>query len=232
MNEPPGAALQQLKPDWYCEKLHCWMLKSACESRQQRAFTGSYESRSKYISAGCGNCKQVSQVNKQKRIRKMDEQKVETVIKKTCKGPCGRTLPLTDFGVSANTLDGREGKCKECRRASQNANYRKRTAGTQKIGKKSKGLPARKKVEEYVLPHAVSLSGVGLPITTSGAIDDPERSRTLISTLEKDTISVNFSKYPDILQAVSDMAETEFRSPEMQVLYLLKRQINDEGILR
>lgn len=39
----------------------------------------------------------------------------ETVVK-TCSGPCGRTLPLSSFGVNAARKDGRRSECQECRR--------------------------------------------------------------------------------------------------------------------
>lgn len=35
---------------------------------------------------------------------------------KVCSGPCGRTLPLSSFGVNAARRDGRRSECKECHR--------------------------------------------------------------------------------------------------------------------
>jgi len=36
---------------------------------------------------------------------------------KACTGPCGRTLPLSSFGVRRASRDGRRSDCNECRRA-------------------------------------------------------------------------------------------------------------------
>lgn len=44
----------------------------------------------------------------------------------------------------------------------------------------------------------------------------------------EDKITLNFSPYPEILKAVQTLAKTEFRDPDKQIFYMLKRQI-DQG---
>lgn len=44
---------------------------------------------------------------------------------KACSGPCGRTLPLSAFGVNAARRDGRRSDCHECRRLRRGPRSRK-----------------------------------------------------------------------------------------------------------
>jgi len=197
------------------------MTKAACDSRRIRAVSGSYESRAKYAAAGCGNCQQVENGKGPKAIMTEEAKSIESVPKKEkkCKGPCGRMLPLSKFYTAKNTLDGRESKCKDCKSVRKNENKKK-------PGPKSckKGLPARRKEVEYVLPPEPSLADVKLPVTF-GEFEVHERARTLISTLEQNSITIDFSNHPAIFENIKNLAEDEFRPVEMQVLYLLDRQL-------
>lgn len=51
---------------------------------------------------------------------------------KTCSGPCGRTLPLSSFGVNRARRDGRRSECKEC--------HRRRRGPRGKEGRLAQGL--------------------------------------------------------------------------------------------
>lgn len=43
------------------------------------------------------------------------------------------------------------------------------------------------------------------------------------------TLSINFNSYPDIFQAIEDIARDEFRTPEMQVLFWLRSHLSSSG---
>ena len=146
-------------------------------------------------------------------LNKETEKKIE---EKKCKGLCGRTLPLDSFRVCKLTKDGREGKCLECKNAEARSAYAKKK-------KNASELPVQKTRRQVVEP---------LPPVTPARIPDYLIPKNRIVELDDavmnddfKTISVNFSNYPDMFDAVKELAKNEFRSPNQQILYMLKKQI-------
>jgi len=88
--------------DWYCEKLKCWMMSSACDLRRELA---SQAGGTKYRDAGCGKCNQTT----------TRESIVTEITEKVCR-KCGIKKPLNEFSANKECALGREGTCKACKK--------------------------------------------------------------------------------------------------------------------
>lgn len=82
--------------DWYCEKLHCWMSKSACAKRRDIAKTQN----GIFKDAGCDTCGQIE-------TRKAMNEKV--CIK------CGISKPFSEFHKNSECKHGLDSRCKACK---------------------------------------------------------------------------------------------------------------------
>jgi len=219
-----------VKVDWYCEAYRCWMLKSSCDDRRRRAVSGSYESRSKYASAGCGKCTQIK--SGEKPMANISPKESEKIEEKKCKGPCGRTLPLDSFRFNKGTKDRREGKCIECRNGESRAAYVKRTAAAaaDRAGKvRKRGRPVMKKgnlpAKTDLLPDVTPAPPFQLPDYLTRESNMAEVGGPVVNEDSK-TILIDFSNYPEMFGALKDLAKNEFRSPNQQILYMLRNKID------
>ncbi|MEI6258502.1 MAG: hypothetical protein WCR46_01180 [Deltaproteobacteria bacterium] len=199
------AALPAIHYDWFCEIYHCKMLRSACERRQELAkYTGVSQYRAQY-SDTCGNCSQI------KKGVKMFTEEIETITvnenetTRVCR-ICKEVLPMEDFYKSIDCIGGRERTCKKCQAV------RKRITAESKKSE-AKISTVKIKAEPPKLP-------VGLPpgvtIISTPDITDDDMS-----------IDIDFTKYPDLLVSVEDAANREFRTPAMQILFMLSKYSND-----
>ncbi len=202
---PPVLPAGGIQFDFYCEAYSCWMLKSSCEARQRRAITGHYENRTTYASAGCGSCRQLKGEHLEEKDGKAE---------KKCKGPCGRTLTLDEFGKHKNMKDGKDSWCKQCRSKASKAWYEKnkkkpvakKTGVDEKLKKKlSKLTRPPREADAQPLLQPSGFSPIG-PLSTP--------------------VTVDFSGHKDIFEAISDMARNEFRPLDLQILYMLQKQVN------
>lgn len=91
-----------MKPDWYCEKLHCWMMKSVCDLRRKKAAIVSRGESAIYRDAGCDKCTQKAT------MIPMEETKL-------CR-KCGQIKPLSEFYKHKGCKGGLDNRCKECKR--------------------------------------------------------------------------------------------------------------------
>ena len=126
---------------------------------------------------------------------------IEEKVKRCRK--CGVEKVLKEFRPNKECRMGVEGTCIQCRKEITLKNL-------------THGLPARRKEKEYILPPepAGVLPGYHLVVSEKGT-----------TSLSK-PITIDFYNYPNILQAIEEMAEVEFRPLEMQVLYMLKKQVD------
>lgn len=119
---------------------------------------------------------------------------------------CKEVLPMEDFYKSIDCIGGRERTCKKCQAV------RKRITAESKKSE-AKISTVKIKAEPPKLP-------VGLPpgvtIISTPDITDDDMS-----------IDIDFTKYPDLLVSVEDAANREFRTPAMQILFMLSKYSND-----
>ena len=202
--------------DWYCQTYKCKMLKAKCDLRQQLAkHNGTNQYRAQY-SDTCGTCSQIK-----KGVSMIIEEEVFTIgpteaenqESKACRN-CREILPIENFCKNKECLGGREATCKKCRYEKKKLAeaFRKSEARREKDGmniKVRKSPPS----EPPKLPVGLQ-PGVTDPVSGS---DD----------FHNFSITVDFSCYIDLLTSVSSKASREFRTPQMQILYMLSK-FNDK----
>lgn len=203
--------------DWYCQAYKCKMLKATCELRQQLAkHNGTNQYRAQY-SDTCGNCSQI------KKGVKMFTEEIETITvnenetTRTCRN-CKELLPMDAFTKNKECINGREQTCRKCRaeRKKLSEVFRKSEARREK-DRPSKGLPMLPKIKHTEPPRLP----VGLPpgVTIKPPVPD--------ITDDDMSIDVDFTRYPELMTSVIDVASREFRTPQMQILYMLSK-FNDK----
>lgn len=95
--------------NWYCEKLHCLMSRSACQKRRSLANDKrNLKYGNQYQYAGCGTCTQT-----EANMESIENDLSNT--QKVCK-ICGKTKNSSEFALNARSSDGMEHKCKDCRK--------------------------------------------------------------------------------------------------------------------
>lgn len=208
--------------DWYCQAYRCKMLKATCDMRQQLAkYNGTNQYRAQY-SDTCGTCSQI------KRGNKMFIEEIETITvnenetTRTCRN-CKKLLPMDGFTKNKDCVNGHEWTCRKCRAE------KKRLAETiRKIDARMKNDGMNIKVRKSPPVEPLELP-VGLPpgVTdpVSGSDDFPLTKDFICNT--DFSITIDFSCYIDLLASVSSMASREFRTPQMQILYMLSK-FNDK----
>ena len=201
--------------DWYCQAYKCKMLKATCDMRQSLAKgNGTNQYKAQYADT-CGQCKQI------KKGVKMFIEEVETITvnenetTRTCRN-CKELLPMDAFTKNKECINGREWTCRKCRaekkklaEALRKSNVRQQAQS----GPSKESLIRFKPVGPPRLPVSL-LSGV--TINTVPDITDDDMS-----------IDVDFSGYPNLLASISDTAKREFRTPQMQILFMLSK-FNDK----
>lgn len=134
---------------------------------------------------------------------------------------CRKTKKATEFTLNARSSDGLEHKCKDCRK--------KRGSSDQPV--------SRINDENNEENNMVFASQEGdQPVitgdqTVTHALTDDLDIETAINSAhdERITISIDFSDYPELYQALSLHAFSEMRTPEMQAAYMLRERLRDIG---
>jgi hypothetical protein len=201
-------ALPAINYDWFCEIYHCKMLRSACERRQELAkYNGINQYRAQY-SDTCGNCSQI------KKGVKMITEEIEMITvnenetTRVCR-ICKEVLPMEDFYKSIDCIGGRKRTCKKCQ------------AVRKRITK------ASRKPEAKISTAKIKTEPLGLPVGLPPGVTDPV-SGSDDFPLTKDficdydhSVTLDFSYHPELLKSVLDSAKREFRTPAMQILFML-----------
>jgi hypothetical protein len=133
----------------------------------------------------------------------------ESETTRVCRN-CKEVLPMEDFYKSIDHIGGRERTCKKCQAV------RKRiTAAAKKFTVKIKAEPPKLPVG---LPPGVSINPV------SGSDDFPLTKDFICNN--DHSVTLDFSYHPDMLKSVLDAAKREFRTPQMQILYMLSKHVD------
>jgi hypothetical protein len=192
------------------------MSKATCDLRQVLAKgNGSNAYRAQY-SFTCGQCKQIVE---NKRGVKMITEKLDTIgptedkpefeTTRTCR-VCKELLPMDAFTKNNDCFAGREQTCKRCRTERKKLQEacrksEKRRAADERIPAKARTAPVEPPCLPVGLPPGVAINSV--PVIAG---DDF-------------SITVDFSCYMVLLSSISSLASREFRSPMMQILYMLNK---------
>ena len=195
------------------------MSKATCDLRQILAKgNGSNAYRAQY-SCTCGQCKQIveNKMGVKMITEKLDtigptEDKPEFETTRTCR-VCKELLPMDAFTKNNDCFAGREQTCKRCRTERKKLQEacrksEKRRAADERIPAKARTAPVEPPCLPAGLPPGVTIGSV--PVIT----DDM-------------TIDVDFTRYPDLLVSVDETASREFRTPMMQILFMLSK-FNDK----
>jgi hypothetical protein len=192
------------------------MLRSACERRQELAkYTGVNQYRSQY-SDTCSNCSQIK-----KGVKMIEEevftigpteaenQKIETTrVCRTCK----ESLSMEDFYKNNDCTGGRERTCKKCQAVRKRITRESKKSGVKISTGKIKAEPPKLPVG---LPTGVSIN----PVSES---DDFPLTKDFICDYDH-SVTLDFSYHPELLKSVLDSAKRDFRTPAMQILYMLSK---------
>ena len=119
------------------------------------------------------------------------------------------------FSKNDHCVNGWEQTCKRCRTEKKKLQeaFRKSEARREKDGVTTKVRTAP--IEPPSLPPGVTIDPV------SGSDDFP-LTRDFICNCDS-SITIDFSYHPDLLKSVLDAAKREFRTPQMQILYMLSK---------
>jgi hypothetical protein len=239
--------LPAINYDWFCNIYHCKMSRSACERRQELAkYTGVNQYRAQY-SDTCGNCRQV------KKGAKMIVEEIETITvdenetTRACR-KCNSVLPMADFTKNKECAGGYEWTCRKCRlerqklaKASRQSAAKMSTAKTQTAPVEPYCPPVGLKIlnEEYrkykknITEDEPTISPLGLPVGLPPGVSINPVSGSDDFPLTKDficdydhSVTLDFSYHPDMLKSVLDAAKCEFRTPAMQILFMLSKYVD------
>ena len=132
---------------------------------------------------------------------------------KTCKR-CGETKALALFSPNKECRQGVEGTCKACK--------------------------SKRNLENYHRNKKPPIADVKLPSTFGDVvvkdiepkikhiyIDPPVPSIYKTPELDPLSIVIPYRAYPDIAEKIFNLARAEFRTPEMQILYMLSRSLEE-----
>lgn len=119
--------------------------------------------------------------------------------KKRCR-MCGVEKPLDAFSKNKDCKQGVEGTCKACKQKQAIRRYNQLAAAAV-FGARTNDVKAE---------------------------NEPQPALNLTDDIQNDPLSITivFRNYPDIMEQIFNLARTEFRTPEMQVLYMLARQLD------
>jgi hypothetical protein len=115
---------------------------------------------------------------------------------------CKESLSMEDFYKSIDCIGGRERTCKKCQAVRKRITAESKKSGVKISTGKIKAEPPRLPIG---LPPGVTI------ISTPDITDDDM------------SINIDFTKYPDLLVSVEDAAKREFRTPAMQILFMLSK---------
>ena len=149
----------------------------------------------------------------------------ENETTRTCRN-CKELLPMDAFTKNKECVNGYEWTCKKCRaeRKKLSEALRKSEARREKDGP-SKGLPMLPKIKPAEPPKLPVGLPPGVTDPVSGSDDFPLTKDFICNN--DFSVSIDFSCYIDLLTSVSSKASQEFRTPAMQILYMLSK-FNDK----
>lgn len=135
-----------------------------------------------------------------------------TTYNKECK-KYHQVKPLGMFSLCKLTVDGHEGQCKACKYSRQKVIN---------ALKKQKKVPETNIIENK-LP--VQADKTTKPIVSGKKIDMP------IARMDPGhlLLSLDFKSHTEIYEAILQISEIEFRTPEMQVMFWLKKTLVENG---
>lgn len=206
--------------DWYCQAYRCKMLKTTCDMRQSLAKgNGTNQYKAQYADT-CGRCSQI------KKGVKMFIEEVETITvnenetTRTCRN-CKELLPMDAFTKNKECINGREQICRKCRaeRKKLSEAFKKSEVRREKDGINIRVRKSPPPVEPPKLPVGLPPGVTIKPVLVS---DDFQLTKDFICNNDF-SITVDFSCYIDLLTSVSSKASQEFRTPMMQILYMLSK---------
>lgn len=198
--------------DWYCEKLHCLMSRSACQKRRELANDKLLRTDgNQYRNAGCGTCTQT-----EANMEPIENDLSNT--QKVCK-ICGKTKNTSEFALNARSSDGMEHKCKDCRKKPDTPCRGDRPVALVQnennmvFDPQEDDRPVSPTIPDPQMTRAYD--DLDIDATISAARDD------------RIIIAIDFSDYPDLHSALQLHAYSEMRTPEMQAAYMLRELLVD-----
>jgi hypothetical protein len=121
---------------------------------------------------------------------------------KTCSS-CGKEKLLAEFAIDRAATDGHRHVCKGCDSARSKARRKVETNMLQRAKQIVESTEGQKKV-------------TGQDVTASGPIGGTEASAARLS------LTIDFSDYPEVMQAIVEAARDEDRTPEQQVRWWIR----------
>jgi hypothetical protein len=114
---------------------------------------------------------------------------------------CKELLPMDSFKKNKGCVGGHERTCRKCR------------AGKKKLSEAFKKSEARREKDGMT----TNVRAVTVPIVEPLSLPVPD------ITDDDMSIDVDFTRYPELMTSVIDVASREFRTPQMQILYMLSK---------
>ena len=197
--------------DWYCNKYHCKMLKEHCDARRHKAGVkriGTALVGMHLRDAGCASCKQV-------------ESDFMEIVKKLCKH-CGIEKPIEDMVRNKSCKHGLEALCKSCKKIRNSV-------------KRAKPVDEDYGFNDLIRGDILFSCNNQYPPSefkgTSPKMEDIDD--WIVKPYKTETndpmscmVTLDFSIYPDILARIEKAAVDDFRTLEMQMIYMLSHMLS------
>jgi hypothetical protein len=247
-----------MAPDWFCERYHCWMMRSACDARRKKAITtrfGRGGGENIFATAGCHNCQQEDTMKKE-----IKPEEVE--VERECR-VCGQVKKMKAFNSNKECKNGRERTCKECKKSRIIAKYNQLVDSSVSGGQESpppeqQVMTFKSDIENEEKELMNTISNEDLSINSSELTRSMSETREIVLGVDNyadlsasirempfdkitrlqpgmelipktKTLTIDFKNHPELFQAVETIAMDEFRTPEMQVLFWLRNHLVSSG---
>lgn len=138
-------------------------------------------------------------------------QEEKEVTKKCCR--CGKVKALGRFGANKKSKDGHHAHCLECNRAKQNL-----------YAKQDRERKHAERAELERLRKLVAEGGSERQLAPAQPI-----IQEAVATGNPNLLTLDFSRYPEVLEEIKRRAEDEERPPEVQARYLLRKHLYPFG---
>lgn len=138
-------------------------------------------------------------------------QEEKEVTKKCCR--CGKVKALDRFGANKKSKDGHHAHCLECNRAKQNL-----------YAKQDRERKHAERAELERLRKLVAEGGSERQLAPAQPI-----IQEAVATGNPNLLTLDFSRYPEVLEEIKRRAEDEERPPEVQARYLLRKHLYPFG---
>lgn len=226
-----------------CDKMHAVISVRQCLSNQERMAGYSHLAKSHYY-PGCKDCPTGAEARtgklhdddlkelfdrlsarlnppvdtigkKQERIESPtkeeavneQEQVVKSTSKKCCR--CGKSKPLAEFGARQKSKDGHHSHCLECNRKHQLVSARR-----------AKERRDAERAELERIRTLVAEGGSELPLAPAPVVI---QEAVAAETKNPNQLTLDFSRYPEVLEEIKHLAEWEERPVEVQARLMLRR---------